>query len=597
MEDETEEDVVRRSKRAKAFDSQPSDGFHSDVDDHALELNRLRKPKQKASVGFDDEEMVDDKIADESMADVEPNNDNQHSFPEVEAEGSSVDIISTLPSGIIDTILCFVPIKDAVRTSTLSKNWRYSWVAIPKLVFHWRDMPDKTTYGLLDVAHQVLLRHQGPILEFGLTLKNAIDMSVGIDKIISHLVSNSSNTLKKLTVKVFIPFEEYDSDTPLYELPLSVFSLHQLTDLHARDCALIYHPTSSGFRSLTSLYLESNNMITISKEALLRFFSNCPHLKQLELVLGDEGIDEAITIIEVCKCLPVIEHMSFYRWTVEGSAQYSVRQKLPTELVHLKSFCLKMMNLFDDYGLRFVGLVMRNSPNLEKIKLEIIDDYYREDDVKLVTLGDFGDIWLDHLKEVEIVHFENVEGEMEFVELILAKSPVLEKLMIVSKKKVSDANICAAIAVFLAVDSLSRMEVLKQLHDVQSSNNRDIMQKAKIRWAIEGDENSKYFHAIINKKRVNLFVKGVMVDGDWIDDPDLVKQEFRSQFADRFQDPDSRRGSLNFLFPNCLSNNQILDLESPISKDEIRTAVWGCDVDKSSGETVLLSNSFASTRP
>nr|GFA78104.1 RNA-directed DNA polymerase, eukaryota [Tanacetum cinerariifolium] len=56
---------------------------------------------------------------------------------------------------------------------------------------------------------------------------------------------------------------------------------------------------------------------------------------------------------------------------------------------------------------------------------------------------------------------------------------------------------------------LSRMEVLKQLHDVQSLNNRDIMQKAKIRCAIEGDENSKYFHAIINKKRVNLSVKGV----------------------------------------------------------------------------------------
>ncbi|GJW10564.1 RNA-directed DNA polymerase, eukaryota [Tanacetum coccineum] len=31
---------------------------------------------------------------------------------------------------------------------------------------------------------------------------------------------------------------------------------------------------------------------------------------------------------------------------------------------------------------------------------------------------------------------------------------------------------------------LSRLEVLKQLHDVQSFNNHDIMQKAKIRWAI-----------------------------------------------------------------------------------------------------------------
>ncbi|GJW06934.1 RNA-directed DNA polymerase, eukaryota [Tanacetum coccineum] len=57
---------------------------------------------------------------------------------------------------------------------------------------------------------------------------------------------------------------------------------------------------------------------------------------------------------------------------------------------------------------------------------------------------------------------------------------------------------------------LSHLEVLKQLHDVQSSNNRDIMQKAKIRWAIEGDENSKYFHAIITKKTAaNLSLKDV----------------------------------------------------------------------------------------
>nr|GFB63360.1 RNA-directed DNA polymerase, eukaryota [Tanacetum cinerariifolium] len=86
-------------------------------------------------------------------------------------------------------------------------------------------------------------------------------------------------------------------------------------------------------------------------------------------------------------------------------------------------------------------------------------------------------------------------------------------------------------------------------------------------------------------KSCNSFVlddsNGVMVYGDWIDDPDFVKQEFRSHFADKFQDPGSRRGSLNFLFPNRVSNDQILDLESLISKDEICTAVWGCGVDKS----------------
>ncbi|GKD78976.1 RNA-directed DNA polymerase, eukaryota [Tanacetum coccineum] len=44
-----------------------------------------------------------------------------------------------------------------------------------------------------------------------------------------------------------------------------------------------------------------------------------------------------------------------------------------------------------------------------------------------------------------------------------------------------------------------------------------------------------------------------------------------------------QRGSLNFLFLNRLRNDQILDLESPISNDEIRTAVWGCGEDKSPG--------------
>ncbi|GJX73334.1 RNA-directed DNA polymerase, eukaryota [Tanacetum coccineum] len=38
-----------------------------------------------------------------------------------------------------------------------------------------------------------------------------------------------------------------------------------------------------------------------------------------------------------------------------------------------------------------------------------------------------------------------------------------------------------------------RLEILKNLHDINSANARDYMQKAKIQWAIEGDENSSSF--------------------------------------------------------------------------------------------------------
>nr|GEX69509.1 RNA-directed DNA polymerase, eukaryota [Tanacetum cinerariifolium] len=97
---------------------------------------------------------------------------------------------------------------------------------------------------------------------------------------------------------------------------------------------------------------------------------------------------------------------------------------------------------------------------------------------------------------------------------------------------------------------LSRMDFLKQMQDIKSSNARDCMQKAKIQWAIEGDENFKLFHGIINQKRANLAIKGVMVDGEWMDDPSRVKEEFRSHFATR---------------------------------DEIRNAAWACGENKSHG--------------
>nr|GFA58796.1 RNA-directed DNA polymerase, eukaryota [Tanacetum cinerariifolium] len=95
----------------------------------------------------------------------------------------------------------------------------------------------------------------------------------------------------------------------------------------------------------------------------------------------------------------------------------------------------------------------------------------------------------------------------------------------------------------------------------------------KTETAIEGDENSKFFYGIINRKRVSLAIKGVMVDGEWMDDPSRVKEEFRSHFATRFQAPGVNRSRLKFRFPNRLNPDQVAELENPITKDEIHLCV------------------------
>ncbi|GJU17261.1 RNA-directed DNA polymerase, eukaryota [Tanacetum coccineum] len=130
---------------------------------------------------------------------------------------------------------------------------------------------------------------------------------------------------------------------------------------------------------------------------------------------------------------------------------------------------------------------------------------------------------------------------------------------------------------------LSRMDLMKQMQDHKLSDARDNMQKAKIQWAIEGDENSKFFHGIINRKRANLSIRGVMVDGEWVDEPNRVKEEFRSHFAMRFQAPVVNRSKLNFQFTKRLNSDQVAELENPITRDEIRKAVWGCGENKSPG--------------
>nr|GEW50273.1 RNA-directed DNA polymerase, eukaryota [Tanacetum cinerariifolium] len=112
---------------------------------------------------------------------------------------------------------------------------------------------------------------------------------------------------------------------------------------------------------------------------------------------------------------------------------------------------------------------------------------------------------------------------------------------------------------------LKRMELTRQLHDINQMEARDYVQKSKIKWAIEGDKNSKFFHGIINKKRSQLSIRNT--------NPEVVKDVFKDHFATRFKQPAHGWLKLNISFPNRLSTDQVADMDRSILANRLAMVI------------------------
>nr|GFB25404.1 RNA-directed DNA polymerase, eukaryota, reverse transcriptase zinc-binding domain protein [Tanacetum cinerariifolium] len=128
-----------------------------------------------------------------------------------------------------------------------------------------------------------------------------------------------------------------------------------------------------------------------------------------------------------------------------------------------------------------------------------------------------------------------------------------------------------------------RLGILNNLNDLSNIRMMEVAQKTKIRWVIEGDENSSFFHGMLNKKRRMLNVRGVLVEGSWIDNPSDVKDEFFKHFSTRFRNPDDKEAFINMDFPIVLSDEDRQNIEREVSNDEVKMAVWDCGMDKAPG--------------
>nr|GEZ52981.1 putative RNA-directed DNA polymerase, eukaryota, reverse transcriptase zinc-binding domain protein [Tanacetum cinerariifolium] len=161
------------------------------------------------------------------------------------------------------------------------------------------------------------------------------------------------------------------------------------------------------------------------------------------------------------------------------------------------------------------------------------------------------------------------------------KDQIREKEDIIKKINAFDANITSRSSDFVADDQGSSW--IDSLRKIEVNESLDLSQKAKIKWCIEADENSKFFHAMVNQKHIYLAIHGIKLDGHWIDEPHGIKKAFTSFFEQKFKNIKVTKVVNRSPFYNSLSTEQSCLMDSLITLDEIKNAIWACGLDKSPG--------------
>nr|GEY50360.1 zinc finger, CCHC-type [Tanacetum cinerariifolium] len=121
-------------------------------------------------------------------------------------------------------------------------------------------------------------------------------------------------------------------------------------------------------------------------------------------------------------------------------------------------------------------------------------------------------------------YLEKVLKKFNYLYCTLVSTPMdtSEKLMPNNGQAVSQLEyrvIGRQIGLISETIILQRLELKHKLLNINDMESKDYIQKSKVTWAIEGDENSKFFHGIINKKMSQLAIRGIFVDGSWCTEP------------------------------------------------------------------------------
>ncbi|GJX74403.1 transposon TX1 uncharacterized [Tanacetum coccineum] len=132
-------------------------------------------------------------------------------------------------------------------------------------------------------------------------------------------------------------------------------------------------------------------------------------------------------------------------------------------------------------------------------------------------------------------------------------------------------------------DCLKQEEDLMDMYRLEQKERDSLKQKSRVKWSIEGDENTKFFHALVNKNMRKKNLNGLNLNGIWVEDPNSIFMAALIHFSSRFHKERPIRPKFRSDYFRRLDREDVTILQSAFTIEEVKAAVWDCSSSKPSG--------------
>ncbi|KAG7534464.1 Leucine-rich repeat 2 [Arabidopsis thaliana x Arabidopsis arenosa] len=180
------------------------------------------------------------------------------------------DRLSQLPDDFLLQILSWLPTKDVMVTSLLSKRWRFLWTLVPRLNYDLR-LHDNTYPRFSQFVDRSLLLHKAPTLE-------SLNISIGS---VCYTAEKDVGVWVRIGVDRFVRELNisYCSGEEPIRLPKCLFTCTTLAVLKLENVSLVDASCYVCFQSVKTLHLL--DVKYLDDQSLPRIISSCSSLEDL----------------------------------------------------------------------------------------------------------------------------------------------------------------------------------------------------------------------------------------------------------------------------------------------------------------------------